>query len=271
MTPTYRQLHTKTLDSYDFNEMPDDFTRVVWLLLPLISDSEGRGIYNPTWIKSKMFPIRSDVNSDQLQKCFEWFSEREMIKIYKVQGREYYYISKWKHYQRGTEKEAKSLLPCPPELVKSYSGVDQELVGVAESVNESFKSFKSFKSLNVLNESFNGFNSMIEEEASKTLEWSDKTFAQIGKVDYVKIWSLVTGQAMFPGSKADEVMNAMNALSEKYVTPGSMVDYLKPYFEKWITTRTRSGLPYKKNNIAWLIDFAVTGVMPGTDEKEFSF
>ena len=129
--PKYRQLHLKTLDSFDFNEMPDDFTRVVWMLLMLILDSEGRGIYNMAWIRSKMFPIRQDVKIDELQEAFDWLTNREMIKTYKVGSREYFYLPKWKNYQSGTKKEAESLLPAPPELVKSSSGVNKEEVSAA--------------------------------------------------------------------------------------------------------------------------------------------
>jgi DnaD/phage-associated family protein len=129
--PKYRQLHLKTLDSFDFNEMPDDFTRVVWMLLMLILDSEGRGIYNMAWIRSKMFPIRQDVKIDELQAAFDWLKNRAMIKVYQVDGREYFYIPKWKNYQSGTKKEAESLLPVPPELLRSSSGVNKEEVSAA--------------------------------------------------------------------------------------------------------------------------------------------
>ena len=130
--PKYRQLHLKTLDSFDFNEMPDDFTRVVWMLLMLILDSEGRGIYNMAWIRSKMFPIRQDVKIDELQAAFEWLKNRAMIKVYEVGGREYFYIPKWKNYQSGTKKEAESLLPVPPELLQTNSEVNKEQVSAAE-------------------------------------------------------------------------------------------------------------------------------------------
>lgn len=129
--PKYRQLHLKTLDSFDFNEMPDDFTRVVWMLLMLILDSEGRGIYNMAWIRSKMFPIRQDVNIDELQAAFDWLKNRAMIKVYEVDGREYFYIPKWKNYQSGTKKEAESLLPVPPELLRTNSEVNKEQVSAA--------------------------------------------------------------------------------------------------------------------------------------------
>ena len=135
--PKYRQLHTKIIDSFDFNEMPDDFTRVVWLLLPLILDSEGRGIDNMDWIKSKMFPLRQDVTTGKLARVFTWLESHKMIHRYSVNGREYFYIPTFRIYQHGTEKEAKSLLPSPLELRKSSAGVAQEQVSVAESESES--------------------------------------------------------------------------------------------------------------------------------------
>lgn len=113
--PKYRQLHTKIIDSFDFNEMPDDFTRVTWMLLPLIVDSEGRGIDNMAWVRSKLYPLRDDVETAQLAAAFAWFDGRGMIVRYEVEGKRYFCIPKFKTYQSGTEKEAKSTLPPPPD------------------------------------------------------------------------------------------------------------------------------------------------------------
>jgi len=128
--PKYRQLHTKIIDSFDFNEMPDDFTRVVWMLLPLILDSEGRGIDNVSWIKSKMFPLRLDVTDESINKSINWLSDREMLVKYNINNHNYFYIPKFKEYQSGTQKEAKSTLPTP-ELVESNSVPSQEKVSAA--------------------------------------------------------------------------------------------------------------------------------------------
>jgi len=122
--PKYRQLHTKIIDSFDFNDIPDDFTRVVWLLLTIILDSEGRGIDNMAWVRSKMFPLRTDVTTDQLENSFTWLADKKMIIRYQVDCKKYFYIPTFKTYQSGTSKEAPSNLPCPPELVKSSSGAN---------------------------------------------------------------------------------------------------------------------------------------------------
>lgn len=146
--PKYRKIWTKTLDSFDFNEMPDDFCRVVWLLLPLILDSEGRGIDLPAWICSRMFPLRR-VDEADIIRAFDYFESRGMIVRYKVDGRSYFYCANWTTYQSGTEKEAASVLPAPLDKVGSRSGAGQELVGAAasasasESVNASVSAFAS--------------------------------------------------------------------------------------------------------------------------------
>jgi DnaD/phage-associated family protein len=143
--PKYRQLHTKIIDSFDFNEMPDDFTRVVWMLLTLILDSEGRGIDNPCWIKSKMFPLRYDVTDEQISNAFAWLAEREMIQRYSVNGRRYFCIPTFKDYQSGTQKEAKSLLPSPPGILRTNSGEAPEKVGAAESASASESESESIR------------------------------------------------------------------------------------------------------------------------------
>lgn len=113
--PKYRNLHVKIIDSFDFNEMPDDFTRVTWMLLTLVVDSEGRGIDNPAWIKAKIYPLRPDVSAQELKRVFDWLADKEMIVRYTVAGRNYFYLPTFKNYQSHLEREARSLLPSPPD------------------------------------------------------------------------------------------------------------------------------------------------------------
>ena len=42
--PTWRKLHVKATESLDINDMPDDFHRLLWVMLPLGLDREGRGL-----------------------------------------------------------------------------------------------------------------------------------------------------------------------------------------------------------------------------------
>jgi DnaD/phage-associated family protein len=113
--PKYRQLHAKILDSDDFNEMPDEFTRLIWVLLPLILDCEGRGYWNMAWLKSKLFPKREGLEVDAIRNSFNWFVNKTMVVKYNVNGRDYFWVPTFKTYQKGTEYEAASLLPAPPD------------------------------------------------------------------------------------------------------------------------------------------------------------
>lgn len=126
--PTYRKLHTKIIDSYDFAEMPDDFTRVFWMLLIVTVDSEGRAIDNPTWLRSRMYPMRGDVEAQQIDAALDWLAGREMIVRYQAAGRWFFFIPNFKKYQSGTEREAKSVLPAPPVELVSKSEQSQEEV-----------------------------------------------------------------------------------------------------------------------------------------------
>lgn len=155
--PQYRRLYVKSVDSQDINDMPDDFTRLLWVMLPLGLDREGRGIDNAGWVKAKVFPLRDDVTNEQVATALNWFSERKneetglgMIERYEVLGRRYFYIPTWHTYQGDTTKETQSVIPAPTlqsakrtrkaratlESVQSESGVSPESVE-SKSVTDS--------------------------------------------------------------------------------------------------------------------------------------
>jgi len=129
--PQYRKLHTKVIDSFDFNDLHDDFTRLTWLMLPLVSCREGRVIGDPRWLKSKLFPMRADVSPDRVDQAMGYICDLGMASIYQVDGRNYYQITKWKEHQGSTTKEAKSNYP-PPNEIPTPEEVKRELPEVTE-------------------------------------------------------------------------------------------------------------------------------------------
>lgn len=251
--PKYRQTHTKTLDSFDFNELPDDFARLCWLLLPLILDSEGRGIYNLPWLRSKLFPIRDDVKLDQLQSAFDCFIERRMIIVYEVDGRQYFNIPSWKTYQSGTQKEAASLLPAPPELVRSKSGVDTARGRVAESASASASESESVYESELVEKTedpdLEGINQFTRDEAEEERQ-------------LVTIYMNVTGNMGLPVKSADRKA-LIESLRDIHANKNShTAEYLRPFFKAWCDRN------YSKTNIGWL-DWAMSGqVQDKKDRKE---
>ena len=115
--PKWRKLHTKTVDSLDLNDMPDDFTRLLWVLLPLKLDRCGRGLDNPAWVRSKIFPLRQDVSVEMVSEAMNWYEARGMIERYEKRGRNYFWIPTWHKYQGSTSREAVSDFPAPDSYI----------------------------------------------------------------------------------------------------------------------------------------------------------
>jgi hypothetical protein len=117
--PQWRKLWTKALDSDDVNDMPDDFTRLLWLMLPLVLDREGRIADKAALVRSRVFPLRNDVSLEAVDAALEWYAERGMIRRYCVDGRRYLFIPTWHKHQGPCEREAESNYPAPPEVEPS--------------------------------------------------------------------------------------------------------------------------------------------------------
>jgi hypothetical protein len=136
--PRYRKLHVKTVESLDVNDMPDDFTRLFWVLLPLGLCREGRGLDNSAWIKAKLFPLRLDVIPEMITNAMAWFCERGMVVRYEVEGRHYFHVPSFARYQGTTTKEAESDYPPPPCQVQSKSRASPEPVQTKSSTDSIF-------------------------------------------------------------------------------------------------------------------------------------
>lgn len=105
--------------------MPDDFTRLMWTLLPLGLDREGRGYNNATWLRSKIFPLRTDVTIEMIGNAMTWYLSRGMIQCYEAENRQYFYVVNWSKYQGDCTREKSSEIPSP---LLTNSGVSQDLL-----------------------------------------------------------------------------------------------------------------------------------------------
>ena len=125
---TYRKLYTKTLESTDINDMPDDFTRLTWMLLPLIVDREGRALDDLVNLRSKLYPRREDVTTAMISSATSWFADRGMIHRYIVKNERYFHIVNFAKYQGDTHRESASIYP--PEGEDSGQAVDNPEPGL---------------------------------------------------------------------------------------------------------------------------------------------
>ena len=111
--PRFRKLHTKTVESLDLNEMPDDTHRLFWVLLPTQLCREGRAVDNPAWLKSHIFPLRQDIDISDVMDIMRWLEVNKMIVRYEVDDRNYFYVPTFHHYQGDCSREAESNYPPP--------------------------------------------------------------------------------------------------------------------------------------------------------------
>jgi hypothetical protein len=246
--PKYREIHTKITQSFDFNEMPDDFTRLLWVMLPLCADREGRGIFNGAWLRSHLFPLNDQLPAQKIMDAMQWFANRKdkMIEVYEVDGRQYFEICKFKEYQKGFEKEAPSELPPNPNSspvlpqVQTNSRPTPDLLPTNSGTDS---------------DSDSDFDSEAEAEEVKNAQFS-QNISKGPSATALKIFTATTGMTMIPASESDRCYDALNGLTLQHPKPDELVKYLKPFHQEYVF-RYPSSL-----RCPWLYDWAVAGKIP---------
>ena len=123
--------------------MPNDFTRLFWVLLPLGLSREGTIPANTALIRAKVFPMREGLDDGQIGEALTWFSSRDMIRYYEIDGRQYLWMTNFAKYQGNTDRESPSDYPPPPaewlqdEAPKQDESVRNSCAGHEKVVSES--------------------------------------------------------------------------------------------------------------------------------------
>lgn len=82
--------------------------------------------------------------------------------------------------------------------------------------------------------------------------------------DYaIRVWNKITGMFTIPAKDIDKVLPALEALYYQHgKDEAKLIEFLKPYYQSWISRKAANGLPYSKTNCTWLYDWAVAGEIP---------
>lgn len=82
----------------------DLFQRLLYIGMWNLSDDEGRGEYNPAAIAADLFLTEYSLNPHgvltQVENAFTEYSNRGMIRLYRVKKRDYFEIINWRDHQR---------------------------------------------------------------------------------------------------------------------------------------------------------------------------
>lgn len=92
------ELPSTILESYTVDGMPDDFTRLLWLSLPLSTDDSGRGLDHPGSLRSLLFPFASggEEQERQLREGMDYLERQGMlIRFQGPVGERYFELANW--------------------------------------------------------------------------------------------------------------------------------------------------------------------------------
>jgi len=130
----WRKVWDRAAFSRDINAMPDDFTRLFWIMLPLALSRDGTTLADFSYLKGKLFPLRRDVTDIMISDALEWCVNRGMVLRYEVDGESYIYQVSFREDQGPRGREAPSPFPPPPDIKSSTdSRVEENTIEVEQN------------------------------------------------------------------------------------------------------------------------------------------
>lgn len=171
-----RMLSPDIWESESFSSLTD-LGKIVFIGLISLSDDEGRGKANPSYIKSMLFPYDANRRVADIKSALEEIARCMSTQFYNVNGNDYYFLTNWGKWQK-IDRPSKSKLPSPP------------MSGVGETLSESEENKKFDEYSTNTRRMFDERSSLnrirIEEEKNKNISSStvyDELCEAIGKDD----------------------------------------------------------------------------------------
>lgn len=107
-----RMLSPDIWESESFSSL-SDLAKILFIGLISLSDDEGRGKANPSYIKSMLFPYDENRRVADVKSALSEIARCMSTQFYNVNGNEYYCLTNWEKWQK-IDKPSKSKLPAPP-------------------------------------------------------------------------------------------------------------------------------------------------------------
>ena len=102
-------------ESSSFSKL-SDLAKIVFIGLFSNADDDGKGYGDATFVKNKLFPRDKDKRVTDIEKALSEIAQTMSIIFYEVEGDKFYYLTKWKAYQK-IDRPTPSKIPNPPETV----------------------------------------------------------------------------------------------------------------------------------------------------------
>lgn len=98
------------------------FEQVFFHRLTVVCDDYGRFDARPKILKSRLFPLRDDVDAATIDAAIQALHQAGLIQLYQVEDKPYLYLTTWEKYQRVRAKRSK--YPPPADTCRHLPADD---------------------------------------------------------------------------------------------------------------------------------------------------
>ena len=106
-----RMIDPNIWDSEDFSSL-SFIARLLFIGMISNADDEGRGVANPTYLKSHIFPYEEELRTTDIENALSQIARSMSIVLYTHDGKRYYEFSHWREWQK-IDRPTPSKLPDP--------------------------------------------------------------------------------------------------------------------------------------------------------------
>ena len=255
MMAGYRQIHTQIWKDEWFIELePDEKLLFIYLFSNDLSSISG--IYK---IPLKVMMNETGLDSRRIEEILSHFSADG--KVYFEDGITWI-VNMLRYHKNASPKTQKrylddifSLPDCPirQNCIDHLQSSNMVSIPYPYGIDtDSVKLKLNLKHKIKLNDKQSGENGSTASGVVRNLS------------DYcLRVFNGVTGMFSIPSSETEKVLPALEGLWFQHgQDENRLIEYLKPFWEKWLTCKTKNGRFFSRSNCAWLYDWAVAGEVP---------
>lgn len=125
-----RMVNSKIVLNRAVNDLSDDTSRLAFTWLITFADVEGRTYGDPAVVRSMLFPRRTDVTVEQVERYIREWAAAGLVQWYEAEGDLWIAFPSFERNQRGLDrrKEPVSCIPAPDSSVPGTYQVRTEYV-----------------------------------------------------------------------------------------------------------------------------------------------
>ncbi len=129
-----RMINNKIAMDKRVHDLSDDTSRLAFTWLVTFADKEGRTYGDPAIVRSLLFPRRTDITVEAMERYLAEWHDAGLILWYEAEGDKWVYFPGFANNQKGldTRYEPESAIPSPPLAPEIPQGNPREIPGKSQ-------------------------------------------------------------------------------------------------------------------------------------------